>query len=237
MGHFKAVQSGDIVEIWEYTSHINVQKVKRRKKRRSRPFLPRLRNVRAKKKNFERLVRSNVHGKGAPNLLTLTMRDVVNLKEAYSCFTRFGVKLRRTFPEVAWVAVPEFQKRGAVHFHAFVWGVPLEYVERERKSRYVAGLWGQGYVDFIRSDGKDALIGYLSKYMSKAMHDERLLGQRGYTSSRNCVRPVSISGATAASYAPYAFGTDGVDNKVEYKREYDTKWLGRCTYKVIKLLV
>jgi hypothetical protein len=76
------------------------------------------------------------------------------------------------------VAVSEFQKRGAIHFHALVWGIPPSVVKAERHTRLVASIWGQGFTDMIETDGNSRLASYFAKYMKKAYLDPRMLKKK-----------------------------------------------------------
>ena len=57
-------------------------------------------------------------------LLTLTYREnITNTKKAWHDFTKFIRLVRKHYPNFVYVAVPEFQKRGAVHFHLSIRGL------------------------------------------------------------------------------------------------------------------
>lgn len=232
MAYTKVIQSGDLVEQWEYEREPNPERLVRRKPRIKRSFSMerRLDNIIKTKSSFRRLVRANLVLNAPPALLTLTMMDIVPINEAYKEFTRFMHEIRRLHKHVQWIAVPEFQKRGAVHFHALMFQLPHEIVKNERRTRYLAHHWGQGFVDIKRTDGSAKLSGYLAKYMSKAMHDKRLLSKRGYTSSRGVRRPVTLSTSFQRITAMAAWGL-GVDKLPVQQREYATIHLGRCVYK------
>jgi len=238
MPYSKLVISGNYVEKYEYSYNLpqrrpNVPKGVPRKKR-DPSARRRADNINRCRQSFQRLVRTNLV-RGAPALLTLTMREVVALSVAWKCFTTFGRKIRARFGrDIAWIVVPEFQKRGAVHYHALVWGLSDETIKTERYTRLLAGIWGWGFVDVIKTDGNAKLSSYLSKYMSKTMSDTRLVDQRAFSASRNILRPMSFRTPTQISFASEEFGVNG-DNELVYERSYDTLWLGRCDYKVYKL--
>lgn len=195
----------------------------------------RVSNVARYQKCFRRLVRSNLGSTGNPAFLTLTMLGCVPIQEAYHFLTSFFKGLRVQWgKDFRYIAVPEFQKRGAVHFHILIWGVPLGYVENERDTRYLQRRWLYGYVDIIPTDGSYKLVGYLAKYMSKAVSDIRLLGKKAFSCSRNCLRPLSLSGAIQTSYTDEIMG---VDKSLDYHDQFKTLWLGMCDYKVYKLIV
>lgn len=214
-------------------------------------------NLTRAKKSFRRLVFSNLQ-KGNANLLTLTMLDIVPLATANREFTAFGQRLKRLFGKhVSWIAVAEFQRRGAVHYHALVWGLPdigcilgdiyydktgkkhRKHVcpnERpcERRTRRLAALWESGFVDCIKTDNSPKLASYLSKYMSKSMSDVRLFGSKAYCASRNLLRSVSFSGQAASETAFRMWGL-GRSKPCLTSFSYDTLFLGRCEFETYSL--
>lgn len=233
MAHTKIIQSGTQVEIYQYERDAP-QKVTRKKSRRANSRR-RTRSVQRSRLTFFRLVRANVSAEARPALVTLTMREVCTLGQAWKCFTAFALRVRKKRKSnFAFIAVPEFQKRGAVHFHVLVWGLSDVEIARERDSRAVAQQWGHGYVDIRPTDGSEKLAGYLAKYMFKAMWDERLLGNKAFSGSRNLVRPVSLNSPVQVDEAQKQWGI-GVDNPVLTEKEYPTKWMGKCVYKVYSI--
>jgi len=269
MGFTKVVKSGNIVEVYVYEKSLPVTRFGNRKRKAKSverdPGTPirRTDNLRRLQKGFVRLVRSNLSGTEAPTFITLTMRDVVSLDVAYLYFKSFVKTIRLNFGTgVRYIGVPEFQKRGAVHFHVLVWGLPddvifneapyvawckqsykrpgtvkrfLEWcVERQKDPKQSRGLrtlqhyWQAGYVDCVPTDGSPKLAGYLSKYMYKAMQDERLFSRRAYVCSRNVMRPVLFTSSLVLSSAPLIWG-----NKLTLltTREFSSEWLGAANYK------
>jgi len=231
MAYVKVVQSGTLLEIYEYERELPRRKIKiqKRKTERTRVSISRRRdNVARLKKNFVRLIRANLDGNGNPILFTFTMVEVVRIFTGYECFTRFVERLRWKYgKDFRYIAVPEFQKRGAVHFHVLAWGLPEKIVQNERIDRTIQRLWGYGFVDCVSTDGSPRLATYLGKYMQKAVFDDRLLSQKAYVCSRNVLRPLSYPYAQAVANADLIWG---VDTLVAFKKSFDTIWLGRCDY-------
>jgi len=234
----KIIQSGNLLEIYEYEKEPIPPKAKRRKPRRS--YGRRVsRNSERARRSFFRLVRSNVGFGASPALLTLTMYDIVPIGDAWKCFTAFFARWnrKRKAERLRFIAVSEFQKRGAVHFHVLVWGLTDEEISSERDTRAIQAIWTYGFIDCIKTDGNPKLAGYLAKYMSKAMQDQRLFGRKAFSASRGLVRPVSLNTKTQIAYAQELWGLKGesVDNLVLTEETYATLWLGRCKYKQIRL--
>jgi hypothetical protein len=255
----KIVQSGNLVEIYEYEYSPAPKRPPKRRERRFRRYTRRIDNMGASKRRFGRLVRANLFGDN-PSFCTLTFRDIVSLDVCNKHFTLFGMRLRSAFGDrLRYIAVPEFQRRGAVHYHLLIWGLPKglaclasnEYYEDstgqrhrkhicdearqcERRTRRIATKWGHGFVDIFETDGSARLAGYLAKYMSKASMDGRLLGKKGYFTSRNVYKVTSLNTPVAIDTAKAVWGIDTSDeSSLEPLREmsYTTKWLGRANYK------
>lgn len=192
-------------------------------------------NARRASMAFRRLVSANLgRGSTPPILATLTYRsNFTDLSAAYKHYSAFAQSLRRKFGhEFKYLCVPEFQKRGAVHFHAFFWGLPEELFLLERKNRTLAQIWSHGFVDLKRTDGAGALAGYLTKYLTKAYEDPRLKNQKAYVASRNIIRPEVFAGNFNADSILFELG---VTSEPEYTNEYNTKWFGRATFRKYKV--
>jgi len=184
---------------------------------------------------FRRLVSANM-GKSAPPLLvTCTYSEnQTNPRVGYKHFQSFIRNLRFKFGNnFRYIAVPEFQKRGALHFHTLFWGLPQNLAQEERRTRLVASLWGLGFVDVYRTDGDEKLASYLAKYMSKGHDDVRLFEQKTYRCSRNVLRPVVEKNAMLV-HLEYVYGI-GVDNPPCLDKIFETQWLGQGRYRLYKL--
>lgn len=241
MGHVKIIQSGYDLEVYEYEKDLNPRRSQSRtrtdrKRDKSKRYF-RIDNVRRKIKSFTRLVKANITGDTIPSLFTLTMLEDLGIKRAYSAFSIFTKRLRGYYgKDFRYIAVPEFQNRGAVHFHAIVWGIPQEHIKNERHSRLFQNNWQRGYLDCISTDGSPKLASYLSKYMFKSMRDTRLLGEKAYSTSRNVLRPLSLSYASAFYLSKELWGYNlSTDEGVVKARDFETQWLGKGRYRLFNL--
>lgn len=233
--YLKIIKSDTQYEIYRYEREpIETRKRGSRKNSgngRRRPIERTIANTRRARKDFIRLVRANLTGESCPAFLTLTMRDIVPVSVAYSCLKGFFSTFRYLVgKDFKYIAVPEYQKRGAVHFHILLWGCPQKIVEHERRTRTIQNLWALGYVDIVPTDGSPKLAGYLGKYMSKSLLSNDLGFSKAYTSSRNVLRPVSFT-STKSFEIPDDFWSG--DNVVLTERTYDVPWLGECTYQLL----
>jgi len=185
---------------------------------------------------FRRLILSNLGGTELPVLLTCTYAEnQTDIKQGYKDFCSFIQALRHKFGKVfRYIAVPEFQRRGAVHFHALFWGLPQAAIETERHTRLVAGMWGHGFVYMKETDGNDRLSSYLAKYMAKSFIDYRLKNQKAYTCSRNLLRPQIVGGMNNFTLDAVVEEM-GVTGQPKVDKTYDTHWLGKAHYRVYNL--
>lgn len=240
MGYNKVITYGDYLEHYEYEKNIEFNG--RRSKGKRYPLLGsednddgkqdrsktrRQDNAKRTSMAFRRLVLANISEQTMPVLLTLTYK--INNKDLYLGYQHFKSFARlvksRVSPLCKYIAVVEFQKRGAVHFHALFWGIPEVLCQSERSTRFLQGLWGRGFIDIDPIRDRDRVSTYLAKYMVKAFLDPRLSGRKAYVSSRNVSRPYSFGGSF--DFYPYLVDYGAVDNSLLEQFEYDTIWLGK----------
>lgn len=239
MPYTKIVKTGDILEIYEYERDLPERRHSARKQKprisKAYKYISRRRpdNVRRLSKSFRGLVSANLTGTEKPLFVTLTMAQVVPIKVAYKQYTAFCSRLRRyAGPQFKAITVPEFQKRGAVHFHMLLWqGSHSLDLENERNTRFIQRLWQFGYVDCIQTDGNLKIAGYLAKYMSKALQDYRLSGEKAYSATRNVMRPLHIPYASAVNFSKELFGLDLLTDSPLHEKVFDTYWLGKGRYR------
>lgn len=240
MPYTRVVRSGDSLEVYEYATKPHGfttfrKKGVRRKKGSTgsnrAELLRRVDNVYRAKRSFQRLVRSNFRPVEQPALLTLTMFETLSVAHAYAALTVFFGRLRALAGAgFRYIAVPEFQKRGSVHFHILIWGLPKKYAKRERSYRTLQHLWQRGFVDCVQTDGSPKLVGYLTKYMSKAMFDQRLFGAKAYSASRNALRPLLFR--LDEEFDDVADYFLPVSNSPLQDRQFMTQWLGKGRYRL-----
>ena len=73
-------------------------------------------NIMRSKFNLQRIVKSNEND--FITFITLTFKDnITNIEFANKKFHSWRTKIKSIFPNFKYVCVPEFQKRGAVHYH------------------------------------------------------------------------------------------------------------------------
>jgi len=251
MGYNKVVVSGTMLETYEYEKNIHQYQRPRIKSKAdvpntllatdgTNPFSTealgkRRDNARRAQQSFSRLVRSNIDGLVPPLLITLTYKENEDdLGRAYRDFTACIQAMRYRYGKVfRYVAVPEFQSRGAVHFHALFWGLPEGLLFRERQTRELATIWSLGFVYLKPTDGSELLSWYLSKYMAKAYLDPRLGGYKAFVASRNVVRPREMKNIAPLWPVLEDYGISTAE--CLHEKQYMTQWLGRGKYRRYQL--
>jgi len=188
---------------------------------------------------FRRLVLCNLSGSENPILFTATYRENKReVSEAFRDFSSFIQALRYKFgSSFRYICVPEFQRRGAVHFHTLFWGLQKELlgIQRQWPSNTIdCYYWNYGFTFVKNTDGRPNLASYLAKYMAKAFQDPRLVGKKAYVVSRNVIRP-QFGNVSDLGISYLLDDYCGVDNFPIQKREYLTQYLGNCCYELYNI--
>lgn len=144
------------------------------------------------------------------SFLTLTFAENIELTPANEKFNLWCKRVRYRFPNFMYLAVPEFQKNGRVHYHLLTnlrCGVEIEKRERIKtgsiKENYIkyqyldyydcldwsvsAGLGYSSAFDLQLADDKFSVSAYMAKYFFKDI-DKRFFGRRKIMYSQNLDR-------------------------------------------------
>jgi len=129
-----------------------------------------------------------------PIFLTLTFKEnITDIEKANYEFTKF---IQRFNYEITgqkggylkYVAVIEFQKRGAIHYHVMIFNLPfIKNIYDKLKIIWPAGFFNISPIDKVRDVGF-----YLAKYMHKELHDPRLKKHKCYFTSKDLKQPKII---------------------------------------------
>lgn len=227
---YKAVISGSVMEEYHFEKSIHYggtlghHKISRKRNSGIRRSF----SISRARLRIRRLISANSARYGCKDLfVTFTFAEnITSLKEANACWTAFIKRLKYHLGfNPAYVAVVEFQQRGAVHYHAVFFNIP--FIE-DIKDKW-AEIWSHGFIS-IKSIKKINSIGaYLSKYLQKGVVDARLFNEKCYFSSRGLHKPFTIR--------EEPLEIDGlVEERVNYElkeiREYYSEWTGKITYKL-----
>lgn len=183
----KVVVSGKVLEFYEYEMPVIKGLEKKIVGRANASFTSeevkeenRSKTLSRAKSKVRRVVNANPH---LNKFLTLTFAENLQAFEiARYEFDKFIKRLKTRFGSVQFVEVPEFQKRGAIHFHMVC---NLPYVDVNE----LAKIWGNGFLKINRIDNIDDLGAYITKYMTKDNMDERLIGKKCYSMSKGLKEP------------------------------------------------
>ena len=151
-----------------------------------------LKNIIRSKLECQRLAKCNSND--WHTFITLTFKkNIKDIVFANREFNKFISKVRRIFNNLKYICVPEFQKRGAIHYHLLtnidIADNNLIYEQIDNKKFLHIKYWNNGFdkVDNVSGDIKK-IIGYISKYMTKDI-DDRLFGKHRYLYSQNLNKP------------------------------------------------
>lgn len=186
-----------------------------------------------------RLVLANFNNRS--RFLTLTFRqNIQDVELASKTFERFvkymNYDLKEEGKEFKYIAVIEFQKRGAIHFHLICDGLPMNRKgyrnhvrDRWRQAiRTVTGAEGDGVgnIDLKKISHVDNVGAYVVKYMTKAEADKRLFGKKLYRTSQGLKKPVerifNYDSLEELEKELRAFGVEGT--KKVYQSSYEDKF-------------
>ena len=185
----KIVVSGNVVELYEYALPVvkseRPSRIGRAGQNATTEETKRLNREKVAARARQKVRRyANANFSNNSKFITLTFaRNVTDLKTANREFVKFRKRLARKLGiPLEYIAVVEFQKRGAVHYHILM---NCPYIENETLAR----LWGHGFVKINAIDTVDNIGAYITKYMTKDNIDERLAGQKSYFMSHNLKAP------------------------------------------------
>jgi len=186
----KSIEYGTYLDVYEYNKvKITFQSRRddydKKEKGEKRPF-----SLSRARQNVYRIAEANVnrHGNETPIFFTFTFAaHITNLSDAHSSFKKVIRKLSKYLNRrVQYIVVPEFQKRGVVHYHGIFYNVPFISINDWRER-----FWTYGFIDLQIPQHKILNIAsYIAKYITKEMADTRLFNRKTYFCSRGMLRPV-----------------------------------------------
>jgi len=100
--------------------------------------------------------------------ITLTFSEMVTHERAKTCFKRFTMRLRRAYSQASAVWRLEYQpKRGAIHYHLLVFGLPFWKQAELQKCWEACTEEYKSIVDIRLVHGARSVMAYVSKYIAK----------------------------------------------------------------------
>lgn len=231
--NLKILISGKHVEVYKYKKRVwrdfqrdeiafiipvqlNLFQTKKSQKQKTKESLNRART------QIRRLVNSNTQ---LNKFLTLTFaKNVSDLKKANYIFNQFIKRISYQYPNFEYLAVPEFQKRGAVHYHLLC---KLPYIKVSELEK----IWGQGFIKINRINDIENVGAYICKYLNKDMFDERTFRKKKFFRCQTLTEPVEITGYQATMFIEkFLFSLKPI-----FEMYFESEWIGEVEYKAYLL--
>lgn len=234
----KVIVSGGVVEVYEYEKPVfkgyksnggrdkvadDESKEKNRKD-----------SLRRARQDVRRIVNANVGAYGehcTAKFLTLTFGDnITDLDQAHYEFKKFIQRMNYLVfgtksGNLRYTAVPQFQERGAVHYHVIIYNIPFTKVQEIERT------WRHGYVWINKIDDVDNVGAYVCRYMVKELDDDRLRGRKCYFNSRGLFKPLVIEDEKKAEMIKQSLPSECMTVSTEYENEH----IGKIAYKQYNL--
>lgn len=182
---------------------VDIEQEKTTKKSKNKESEISQRSIIRSKLECQRVAKAN--DKEWETFITLTFEEnLTDIESANKKFRYFVDKVRRVQKDFKYICIPEFQKRGAVHYHLLT-NIPIDsnIVPKRKKLKlwnketksykeleyYDIKYWNDGFssAEPLKGDQKK-IIGYISKYMTKDI-DNRLFNKHRYFYSQNLNTP------------------------------------------------
>jgi len=244
----KIIQSGDIIEIYDYSQGYikgftdKTEKTGRKSDYKSENYEEHRKQVLQRaKRDLRRLINAN-HGQYGDQFtskfLTLTFGDLItDVKEANYEFQKFIKRLNYLVfntkkANLKYNAVIEFQKRGAIHYHVIIYNMPFT------KQKIIEETWGNGFIKINKIDDVDNVGAYVAEYLGNAekgqgkdVFDDRLQGKKSYFSSRGLYKPIEITDKKIVEQVATALPSENLT----YSATFENEHLGNIIYKQYNL--
>jgi len=202
--NYKMIRSGDFVECIHYNNGIELNSYPKTKKDSNLPQkvqddLKSYRWLEYQRRKSQRVmekiiraIRTNFTKDSV--FITLTfgecMFDITDLSVTNKKFNTFCLKLRKRYPDFKYIAVPEFQQRGAVHYHMIV---NLPYISHFLLKK----LWVHGRHNIKDVYNEQGMAFYFVKYLTKNGDTPQLWGRRTLFMSKKMLNPKIYYGSVA----------------------------------------
>jgi len=182
------------------------------------------RNITRTRNMVRRLALANFDS--GSKFITFTFAENISEVSAANVKWRaFMQRMRRKYGTFKYMAVIEFQKRGAVHYHC-IWDLP--YIKKSD----LAEIWDNGFIKINRIEHVDNVGAYIVKYMTKDLMDSRFVAQKSYQCSKGLQRPLELRGEEAETIiALYELG----QKKAVFESSYTSEYLGLISYQEYNL--
>jgi len=264
--HIKAARYGSRLEVTKYSKPLILGRppiIFKRRERSKFTFKSR-QNIWRVQRRIRQFVGVLSHFCGSPSFATFTYTTKeYDVQKAIADWRTFTRRMKRHFPDVAFVRVPERHKDGGVHFHAVIFGLPEQLPCKmkkmhkkwihdcpqtrncERKLRLLRDAWQKGFVDLQEVREKDSIGRYIAKYLTKGDPDWSLFGNHVATSNqkfREKIREArakgilwEMSGYRSPVALAFALNDHLTRAFLKTTRTFETHWLGMAIHEVYEL--
>lgn len=181
-------------------------KYKKQKAEFERKYAPKLENavksMNRAKNNLMDILRCNDFNFFVTLTFDKSKIDRLDDNKTRKSFTQWVANIQRDLPNLYYVAVPEYHKKGGLHFHLLIGGVIEEDLGLKDSGKYVKSgrCKGQTIYNVSKWENKgfstatkildiNAVKYYLSKYLTKGKVDPRFFRKKRFYVSRNINRP------------------------------------------------
>jgi len=233
----KVMVSGKQVEsysykkpVWRDFSRKKFENVNTHKEPEQTNIFKRITKQKEKKKSSLNRTRTEIRRLTNSNpqlnkFLTLTFSDnITDLKQANYIFNKFILRITYKYSNFEYLTVPEFQKRGAVHYHLLC---KLPFVHYKE----LTDIWGQGNIDIKKIQSITNLGAYVCKYLSKDMFDERTFGKKKFFRSQTLKKPIEILGWSAEKFIEKYLK----NSTPTFEKTFNSEYMGEVDYKAFSL--
>ena len=184
----------------------SMQKYDKKKAEFDRKYASKLENavrsMNRSKNNLMDILKSNEFNFFVTLTFDKTKIDRLDDNKTRKAFTQWANNITRNLPNLIYVAVPEYHKKGGLHFHLLIGGATAEDLGLEDSGKRVKSGRCKGQIIFNVSKWNrkgfstateildiNAVKFYLSKYLTKSKVDPRFYNKKRFYVSRNIKRP------------------------------------------------
>lgn len=183
-----------------------MQEYEENKNKLDRKYAPKLENavrsMNRSKNNLMDILKSNDFNFFVTLTFDKNKIDRLDDKETRKKFTQWTNNITRDLQNLYYVAVPEYHKKGGLHFHLLLGGVIAEDLGLKDSGKVVKSgrckgqtiynvtKWKSGFSTATKILDTNAVKYYLSKYLTKGKVDPRFFGKKRFYVSQNINRPL-----------------------------------------------
>jgi hypothetical protein len=198
----KVIISRHIIEVYEYDRVLFYDEKKDKpvkdEKREDRTEEKIIYSKHRTRQNVRRLILNNFDNRD--KFITLTFAEnVTDVEVANKEFKKFVQRVKRQCENLKYIAVIEFQDRGAVHYH-MICNIPVALLpgrdDKEKERNFQGRYWKNGFVKIKDITGIDNVGAYLIKYLQKSLDDVEGVSvpenKKRYLCSKNLNKPIEV---------------------------------------------